>query len=277
MRRKISSKFHGGVAVAVLAGAVAVAALATGPGAVKAGIIYSDQFNRGSEVSPVPLNGTTPTTDPSLAPWSVVPTSSPLTTNGTEAVFGGTTPNPAPYAAYLPVTLTGTGHLGTYTLSVTLIPTANSTDMDWLAMGFGNTAGGGEINSTGTEAWALYRENGQVQSFYGGATGNGVTSSTSATPGTADTFTITINSSTGAASIVDTLGLVSRAFTLTSTEMGNVNAVIIGKFNTATGDAQNLTLTYTTPVPESATLGLLGVGGLGLLLVGPRRKQKTNP
>ncbi len=268
MRCKTSSKFQCGVSAAVLAAAVAAVALATGPGAVKAAIIYSDQFNRGSVGSPVALNGTTPTTDPSGSTWSVNP-SAFLTTNGTEAVFGALPSGSTMGAAYLPVTLLGTGHLGTYTLSVTLTPTASSTDSDWLAMGFGSTNGGQSINSSGTEAWALYREDGGEQSFYGGS--NGMSSSTSATPGTADTFTITINSATGAASIVDTLGLVSRTFTLTSTEMGNVNAIIIGKYNTATGDAQNLTLTY-TPVPESATLGLLGVGGLGLLLIGRRRK-----
>ena len=264
MRRK----FNFSVLVAA-AGAVAAGVVGMAGSRACASTIYNDTFARGSTGAPAALNGSTPApTDTNHETWSVSPTSSPLTTNGTEAVFGAPSTNAPPYAAYLPVNLTG--NPGTYTLSMTLIPTASTTDEDWLAIGFGNTVSGQQINSSDTEAWALYRENGQVQSFYGGATSNGVTSSASATPGTADTFTITIDSSTGAGSIADTGGLVSRTFTLSSTEMGNVNALVIGKFNTATGDAQNLTLTY---VPEPATLGLMALGGLGILLVGRKHKR----
>ena len=143
-------------------------------------------------------------------------------------------------------------------------------------MGFGGASNeinntsysGGAINNSNEEAWLLYGVNGSTQAFYGGGTSNSASGKTG-TAGVPDTFTITLNSSTGAVAFSDTLNLLSGTGTLTSTEMASISQVNIGN-DYAVGNFQAFTLS-TPSVPEPASLGLLAVGGLGLLLVGKRR------
>ena len=193
-------------------------------------------------------------------------TSDVPTTNGAAAVFPSIS-NTSSATASLQFAITTPA---IYSLSATITPTANTTDSDWMAMGFGNTSGTVLINNSSTEAWILYREDGGTQYFYGGGTSHGGNGAYAATVGTADTFTITLNTGTGAVNFSDTLGLISASGTLTSTQISGINDIVISDYNTAGGNFQNVELTG--PVPEPASLALLTAAGAGILLIGRKRR-----
>ncbi len=231
-----------------------------------AGVIFHDQFGRTGN-----LAASTPApTDTGGATWSVATqdSSDVPTTDGTAAVFPSIS-NTSSATASLQFTVTSPA---IYSLSTTIIPTANSNNTDWMAMGFGNTSGTVYINNSTTQAWILYREDGGTQYFYGGGTSHGGSGATTATTGTADTFTITLNTSTGAVNFSDTLGLISASGTLTPTQISGINDIVIADYNTAGGDFQNVELTG--PVPEPSSLTLLGCAAAGLWLVGRKRCAK---
>ena len=275
MRRKTSSKFQCGVSAAVLA-AAAVATVA-GVSSSQAGIIYQDNFARTGNLAgstPAPTDATASTWTVSYPVGATAPTTS--TTNGGEAAFTNQTYT---VAADLPFTLQASV---TYAFTVTVTPAKGSTT-NWLAMGFGNAAFTGTqqgINNGETEAWLLYRDTGGTQSFYGGGVANPANGGGgSANSGTADTFTITLttpaslSSGTASVSMYDSLDLIGsnaspRTGTLTSTELAYVDSIIIGSEGTG-GTFSGLEL---STVPEPATLGLMGAGGLVLLLAGRKRK-----
>ena len=253
--------------------AAAVVTLA-GISAARAGIIYQDNFGRGSSTDALPLYGSTPApTDVQGVTWSagVVgggSTGGP-TTNGSAAVFSSSFQQ---YAS-LPLTLQPNE---TYAFTVTITPTAGSTS-NWLAMAFGNGTTNLNIDEAG-EAWLLYRDTGGTESFYGGSTSNGTAGGT-ATSGAADTFTITLTTpadlTTGSADVTmyDSLGLIGSSTnpfvgSLTPAQLANVNGIIIGNYSVA-GTFSGLELTAAA-VPEPEALALLGVGGAGLLLLGRR-------
>ncbi len=280
MRRKIGSKFQCGVSAAVLAAAASVAGVSSS----QAGIIYQDNFARGTVANPDALNGSTPApVDTNSATWSAFQTNtgSNIVTNGSEAVL----PSVGRSVGYLPLTLAASE---TYVFSATLTPGATSSDtnsQDWLGMGFSNQASeasSADIYAGGSEAWLIYRGNSGTQSFYGGAGSNGASggyaNSNHLPPAPSDTFTITLttpaNLASGGASVsfYDSLGLVGtlaspRHVSLTNSELSTINDISVGSFNWG-GTISNVELA----VPEPATLGLLGAGGLGLLLVGRKRK-----
>ena len=266
MRRKFS--FF--VLVAAAAGAAGVVGMAGSRAC--ASTIYNDTFARGTTAKPTALNGSTPApTDTNNATWSVgagIPAddNTIMTTNGSGAyVTSNSQSAVAVLGGLAPLT-----NVGLYTLSATLTPTAGSTT-NWLSLGFGNTTATSSGNPELGNAWLLYRDNGGTQTFYGNTgTSNGENGGTALTKGEADTFTITLNSSTGAVGFSDTLGLVSRTGTLTSTQMGDINALMLGALS-MTGSFKDAELTYSA-IPEPASLGLMALGGLGILLVGKRRE-----
>jgi len=103
---------------------------------------------------------------------------------GTTADIGGTWTGSANFKEGGQVTGTGTAYVpvsitpgSIYTLSADLLPAPGATT-NWLAVGFTNgaSAGGASIQSNGAganpSAWALLRDNGQTQGFFGPGTAN---------------------------------------------------------------------------------------------------------
>ena len=173
------------------------------------------------------------------------------------------------YTAYLPLTLT-TNTL--YTLKATLTPTAGGS-ADWLALGFGSATTDPAYNAGVEQAWLIYRNTGEADTEQNG-TVNSQKGGTAAS-GAADTFTITLNSSTGAVTYADKLGLLTNNSPAAVSNISAVKAVFIGSFQTASGAFQSFKLSA-TPSPLSAPGSLccasVGLSGLGLLRL--RRKRR---
>ncbi len=262
-----------GLGAAALAAAVTVAGIS----AARAGVIYQDNFGRNGN-----LAGSSPApTDATASTWTVLEQSvqaTAPTTNGSAAVFAA---GNYLQAAYLPFTPQANA---AYAFTVTVTPNTN-TNSNWLGMGFGNIAGTAAatntlMNNSTTEAWLIYLYNGGTQSFYGGGTNNQVNGATG-TAGSPDTFTITLTTpadlATGTAGITmyDSLDLIGsnispRTGILTAAELANVDSIIIGNQYVGGTFAE---LELSGPIPEPATSTLLVMGGLGLLLVGRKRRM----
>ncbi len=225
--------------------------------------IYQDAFARGTPTTTVALNGSSPA--PVDATGATYTASSSFATNGTNAVASSNGD------AYLPLTLGN--HV--YTLSETITPNTNgSNTSDWLALGFtgANTLGAGYLAGTtegDAQLWLIYREDGGTSTFSGGGTNNAVSSANNATPGTPDTFTITLNGGTGAYSISDSLGLLpTDTGTLSSTSLAAINGIGFSAYSSASGEFSNLSLDVTVPEPASlvALVGLASMSFIGLAL-----------
>ncbi len=268
------------------AGVVVSAGLA---GTASAQIIYQDSF-AGSNSTP--LNGSTLTVDngPS-ATWTAntytVWADSGYTnynldqsTKTRDSAFLGFTPS--------------SGQVYTLSATITLVSgdpasgTSTSNQYDWLGVGFlsgissgtntlGNTSllntgwdWGSNISPLDVNPWARV-ELGGGGIYVTGPYANGATRFS--TPGTGNiTNTLAITLNTGSAAwtyqVFDNGTAVSPIVTYstnpTVTAVGLQNAGVIGTVS-------NFALT-SSPVPEPTTLGLVGVGTLGLLLIGRKRK-----
>ena len=268
----------------LLAAAVAAgAAVALGSTSARATVIYQNAFNPSS-------------TSTSLIGYSSAGTNNTTWAGGTYGMnlntysdTGYVTANSAGTSnnsyAYLPITSTMLSTYAQLTYTVTLTPTSEYTGdrraTDWLAMGFGKASG---TTATGSgELWTLYQANGGTQWFTGGGTSGGnVGGGGSANQHQPDTITMTLDTgldgtTKGQYTITDSLGLftglTNSTGTLSSTVYNNIGGVFIGAFGGANGNFTSLTLSgSSSTVPEPASLGLLGLGGLGLLLLGKRRK-----
>ena len=267
----------------LLAAAVAAgAAVALGSTSARATVIYQNAFNPTS--TSTPLKGYTVTGGANTATWGVGTNSSMTVNTYSDAgyVTAGSTSAQNNSYAYLPITSTMLSTYAQLTYTVTVTPTSEysgGNTSDWLAMGFGKATGYAATLEGGL--WTLYREDGGTQYFTGGGTG-GANNGGSGTAHAADTITITLDTGVGGTTkgqytITDSLGLftglTNSTGTLSSTVYNNIGGVFIGAFGGANGNFTSLTLSgSSSAVPEPASLGLLSLGGLGLLLLGKRRK-----
>ncbi len=263
----------------LLAAAVAAgAAVALGSTSARATAIYQNAFNPTS--TSTPLKGYTVTGGANTAAWGVGTNSSMTVNTYSDAgyVTAGSTSAQNNSYAYLPITSTMLSTYAQLTYTVTVTPTSEysgGNTSDWLAMGFGKATGYAATLEGGL--WTLYREDGGTQYFTGGGTG-GANNGGSGTAHAADTITITLDTGVGGTTkgkytITDSLGLFTSTGTLSSSVYTNyIGGVFIGGTSGANGKFTSLTLSGSVLVPEPASIGLLGLGGLGLLLLGKRRK-----
>ncbi len=264
----------------LLAAVVAAgAALALSSTSAKAdATIYQNTFNSGTTSENLigsTVSGTT-------TKWGGDTSGVALTTKSSNAYAAVTTYNINNNSyAYLPISGTMLSDYTQLAYTVTLTPTGETSGGltgDWLSMGFGK----GETTSDSTaggELWALYREDGGTQFFTkGGTTGGGTDGGTSSTSNSADTITITLDTAAsatpGAYTITDSQGLFTGVTgstgTLPTTVYDGIGGIFIGNTGGANGTFASLTLSG-SPVPEPASIGLFGLGAVGLLLA--RRKR----
>ncbi|MDA8378941.1 MAG: hypothetical protein M0Z50_18265 [Planctomycetia bacterium] len=265
MVTKYFSKAHGSSLVPMAIGTLAVAAIAAVAGTSSATVIFQDNFTGNATT---PLNGAAPTTGPAGATWVA---GSGWYDNGTETSSGAGNSN-----AYLPYTVTA-GNV--YTLSAGLNP--NNVFGGWFGLGFiSNTpstgvnywfagSGGGYLNAgpwlsvTGTRGdtsgnEGLYNPGpGHSGGYTAFATTSGVQNVSIVLNTTAASWTFQVfnnNSSVG-----PVVSLASNP---------NIVGVALGDNGSpmANGAVSDFSLTV-TPVPETPTLALAGVGAMGLLLL----------
>ncbi|MGC9261218.1 MAG: PEP-CTERM sorting domain-containing protein, partial [Phycisphaerae bacterium] len=254
-----SSVISRGCSLAAATIAVAAVVGLAGAASASAVTIYADNFTGSASA---PLAGTSPSTDLTSATWS----GSGWYANG--ATNGVDTSNTA-NLAYLPISVSD-GNV--YTISAVLDPNAG-TNGDWFAIGFstpGGIWGGGPgpailLGNTGTaKGYAV----GVTTGAYNNSASNNtfpldklaqVSLDTTSSNWTAtysyDGTTIATYTYTGASGTYPNPAGSDVAFIYSYGQPGSVSDFSV------TGPA----------VPEPATLGLTGVGGIALLLLGRKR------
>jgi hypothetical protein len=228
---------------------VAFVASVASAGLAKADTVYDDAFARIGT-----LTGTNPAPiDTPIASWTA---NTSITTTGSGAFVSGL------QEGYLPLDISTPG---TYTLTATVTPNTNGTDTsDWLALGFSNsmTTSGTFWDAATPAVWVGYRENGGVFGFTNGLTTAQTNTSTMTTsPGTSDTFTISVDTIDDSYTVSDSLGIFSSSGTTSS--IADITGIAIGAHMSATGIFSDLTVT--NPVPEPASLGVIGLSVLAML------------
>jgi hypothetical protein len=257
--------------------------------------IYQDGFNRAGL-----LDGSTPTVDngglggTAGATWSALNTATPAaadsgwatsTSRGGQLTYSG---NPAGTAtaydgtAWLPFT-PQSGQV--YTAQVTFVAQTSGTAADWIGLFLDNKTSG--LFGSGSNPWMFVRPDLSAHSdagyvsptagFVGGPTAGGTTASGVYT---SDTIVNTMILNTMQSNwtvqfkwndLTNPGDSVTSAVTALggTTSADQIGFVIVPP---ATGTATNFSL---TAVPEPATLGLFGLGGLGLLLASRKRKLRV--
>ena len=233
------------------------AALALSSTSAKASVIYQEAFGGTSTASIV---GTSPTTDTTGATWQAIDSKA---TNATYLADGSTnyptTQNGGDYLSFTPTA----GNI--YTLSATLTPTDATSG--WLSLDFSTgiptgTTGPAMIVTSTSGSTSKYG----IQLFTTGSSHpSNVTIPSPVTPG--ETAEITLNTM-GTDWVATWYYGGSELATYTYTTNPTVAGVSIG-YDTEKGSVGNFELS--TATPEPASIGLLGLGAVGLLLARRRR------
>ena len=257
------SKYRGGhlssLTTKAAAACTTLAMLGMAAGTASADVIYSDSFPGGPSAA---LNGSSPAINVTGGTWNA-----PTAPSAGGWAADGSTTNTASgdQVAYLSFTPTS-GNV--YTLSATLNPTGN--DGNWLGLGFSTTNSTAFYTNGGP--WMFLAGNGALAFFSGPGT-NGENS-----PGvfepigkTAEVVLNTQASQWTAQWYYNGSSLDAPIPYGTGANPSGITAVGINT-NNEPGSVGMLSLTSLVPVPEPASLGLFGVGALGLLLMPKRRK-----
>ena len=232
------------------------AALALSSTSAKASVIYQEAFGGTSTATIV---GTSPTTDPSGAKWQANDSKDTAATYRVDGSASNTSSG-GDYLTFAPTS----GNL--YTLSATLTPTDATSG--WLSLDFSTgiptaATGPGMIVTSTQGSTTGYG----IQLFTTGSSHpSNVTIPSTVTPG--ETAEITLNT-TGADWVATWYYGGSELATYTYTTNPTVAGVSIGFLGANEGSVGNFVLA--TATPEPASIGLFGLGAVGLLLA--RRKR----
>ncbi len=249
---------------AAVVGTIGVAATTA-----SASIIYQDNFTGSTTVGT--LNGAAPTVDNgSSATWTA---SNAWADSGYTSDGGNQRQN-----AYLTFA-TSPGMLYTLTAGLDVTGTGTTTPSGsgnyWLGLGFITTLSTtGGWDAGGASPWVLSGYQAANDAVFGGP---GLAGGQGFSPGITsgvNTYSIVLN--TGSASysyqVLLTNSAVSNDLIGSGTFSTNPFINAVGMQNgLGIGQVSNFSLT-SSPVPEPATLGLVGVGALGMLLIGRKRK-----
>ena len=237
------------------------AAFAFSSTSAKASIIFQDNFP-GSSTSP--LAGTTPATTTGGAKWTEIAGST--TSFNADGSISNSTTTPVQGGDYLSYSVTS-GYV--YTLSATLNPSFQGTSgLGYVGIEFGNAIptlqnGPAFLMHYGTST------TGNLQAFASKGNAVNLSSATVTSNETAQIVLDTTSTLWTASFIYD--GVTLGTYNYTTNPGGNsLDVAIVGKSKDFTGNVGSFELTQTA-VPEPASIGLFGLGAVGLLLA--RRKR----
>jgi hypothetical protein len=215
--------------------------------------LYSDSFQRGSQVTASNLNNSKPDlVNTTNAKWKAPTTYS---TAGTSANVGGLSSSTSGLVSSLPCPVLVPGF--TYLVSADLTPTSTSDATTWVGMTFTTTYDTSSVY-TNAATLLLARKNGSGQTFYGDPGLNNALE-IAGTGGTNNYGIMLALDITGAAAVYFLQnGTNFRSGSLTSNQVANIHAVAI----TANGNGSfdNFKLLVSSPAPPSALIGLAGDG-----------------
>lgn len=231
--------------------------------------IYQDGFDREGV-----LNGTAPDVAPGSQTWTALESDPTVPTDphtdGAVLTFDASRRN-----MFLPFA-PGTG---VYELSVQMKLDPADDSSDWAGLGFmganpdvddSQMAFGEDVDTSG-RPWILLRQNGAALVFAGPGTANNLGGPAAGTyaPDVFHTLTLTLDT-TGALWTVDA-SINGSPIIDTFTYDVNPDIGTVGMSTTPFDGDYVFTFDNFSLVPEPATLGLLGIGGLGVLL---RRRRR---